>query len=55
MTYTERRALAAARLAALAEGRNPYATQADQAEQAEPLNQRAADAAVDRGLTQWWA
>ena len=52
MNYQERRALAAQRLAKLAKGENPYA---QQTEQAEPLNQRAADSAVDRGLTQWWA
>ena len=49
MTYQERKALAAQRLAKLAQGEWPYKT-----EQAEPLNQRAADSAVDRGLAQWW-
>ena len=52
MNYQERRALAAERLNKLAKGENPYT---QQTEQAKPRNQRAADSAIDRGLTQWWA
>ena len=48
MTYQERRALAAQRLAKLAKGANPYA------QQEQPRSQGAEDRAIDRGLIQWW-
>lgn len=51
MTYSERRQLAARRLAAMADGRNPYV----QGTAPHPTNQRSEDSAVDRGLTEWWA
>ena len=50
MTKSERRQLAARRLAAVADGRNPYAQGTAQ----RPTHERSEDSAVDRGLIAWW-
>lgn len=49
MTYAERRALAAKRLA------NPelYSERVEHQQQ-QLTSQRSADSAIDRGLVQWW-